>query len=210
MEWMLLTLLLHINPGVAPTTPPTIITTESSPLCSSVRAVIAPAIAGMVSQDRIINAGHSLMADMDAAEGAGFTMDNIHLGTVVYQLAKNNIAIHQTLDRLGTLKLSDPREVAEIARLHARLQAIADAQAMSLNVMSGIAASNDLADIASAGKAAIAALAPSPGMAPRTGPLEPSVYPGMLWRVIARDAWLTRSSESALLPALTPVINRCR
>jgi hypothetical protein len=53
-------------------------------------------------------------------------------------------------------------------------------------------------------------LSPQPGTAPATGSVQAPVQPRTLSGVIAWNDARTRSSESALLPALAPVINRCR
>lgn len=194
--------------------PPTIITTRSSPLCTAVRDVIAPALGGMIFQDRIIAQGEALMRDMKTA-GDAFTLDNVHLGTDVYHLAANNIAIHHDIDHLREMKLDDPKTDAELGELRVRLQAIADSQAASLNIMSGIAQSNDLADIASVGNEAATAISGDRGIgAPNEGAslasIASPVQPGRVGGLIAQDDRNTQAAEKALLPALLPVVNRCR
>jgi hypothetical protein len=114
-------------------------------LCYAVRDVIAPAVAGLVSQDRLIAHDYELLDDM-GHDGDRFTLDNIHLGIDVYHLAAKNIKIHQALDQLAVLRTDDSQVAADVARLRVKLLDVADAQAGTLNVMSEISQSDDLAE----------------------------------------------------------------
>lgn len=206
---MLLGLLLALA-----TPPPTIANTKSSPLCTAVREEIAPAVAGMMFQDRILAHGELLLQNMRMTSGPAVTLNNIHLGIDVYHLAANNISIHQTLDKLAVLSVPDALEAADVKRLHERLLAVADGQAASLNILSGIAQTNDLHDIASVGNEVAAAISADRGNgAPNEGATLGSlkqVDPRTLGGLIAADDRRTALAESALLPALQPIIDRCR
>jgi hypothetical protein len=204
------------GPNVAATAPPVIITTKSSPLCTAVREIVAPTVAGLIFQDRIIDRGRGLMQAM-ASDGKAFELDNVHLGIDVYHLAANNIKIHQSLDQLDALKIPDARAAADLAQLHAKLQGVADGQAAMLNVMSGIAQSNDLGviarvgnDVATAISAERGAIGNPPSEGASLAPLERPVQPRTVGGLITEYGQQIRASESALLPSLLPVISRCR
>src|SRR5215469_1493900 len=131
--------------------PPIIITTKTSVLCNAVRNIVAPAVAGLIAQDFMIDQGRDLIADMVKTHFAGadawVELDNMRLSSVVDGVAQNNIKVHRLLEKLAGVSLKDPAEATELSSLRSRLLDIADEQAESLNVLSGTADTEALAEL---------------------------------------------------------------
>jgi hypothetical protein len=139
-------------PWATPSPPPIIITTKSSPLCTTVREAIAPAIVGMTAEDHLIGSANNLLKNMSVESvmggGSWFNMDEVRLSTLVDHTAGNLTRINALIDQVGRAESKDPHDAAALETLRRRLQAVADRQAASLNLMSGIADSIGLNQIA--------------------------------------------------------------
>jgi hypothetical protein len=148
---MLAVLLAVAIPAVPTAPPPIIVTTKTSMLCNAVRTIVAPAVAGLIAQDTMIDQGRDLAADMARMHFEGsdawVELDTMRLSNVVDGVAQNNIKVHRLLDKLRNVSLKDPVEASELSSLRSRLLDIADEQAESLNLLSGTADTEALAEI---------------------------------------------------------------
>lgn len=173
----------------------------------------------MVVQDRMLTHGNVLLDDMATmqAEGGGawVDMDNHRLGRIVLMLAKNNIEIHQLLDKLDATQLKSAEDERAVADLRARLFTVADRQAEALNVLSGESESLAADELQGFTNPMAAALAGDPRASTHVHDLSsppPSDSAPASGNVAAaghvgahRD-----DAESLVLPALEPLLERCR
>lgn len=166
---LLLAVAIPAGPAT-PSPPPIIVTTKTSTLCAAVRSYVAPAIAGLIAQDHMIDRGRGLIRDMAATHSAGadawVELDNMRLLGVVDGVAQNNIKVHQLLDQLKKVVPKDSVEASELSSLRSRLLTIADAQAESLNFLSGTADTEALNEIEGFKNPAAAMLQPDARQTP--------------------------------------------
>lgn len=129
-----------------------IVRTRSSSFCTALRERIAPAIAGLLTNDKVIaqakpaffKMSHDFVGD---PQGPAMQMDEMQFRSVV-------AALEQNLTKIDGL-LSDPRlsaaqetaEDAALAQMRAQLQAVAQQQRATLDLLSGSAATTDYWDI---------------------------------------------------------------
>ena len=235
MDWVLIfalwtTFAVDVLP--APSSPPTIITTKTSPLCTAVREVIAPVVLGLADQDRVIGHGASLMKDVASIVTASddpevqsdiAAMQNVRLSNEIDHLAADNIKVHQFLDRLDVLKPTNPEVAAELAPLRVNLLAIDGDQAATLNIIAGRAYTDDFARMVNRRNPLQAALDPESVKTPSPNQAQISIVDGIpqaafspaLGLPTVTDGALagtvkrTLADEATLLPSLRPIIKRC-
>jgi hypothetical protein len=149
-----------------PSAPPlkTIITVKSSPLCQTLTGTVLSTLAGLQSNDRIIESTKPVLVDFGKAwvdnsvAGHHFDQMEIHQNLApadvhndnnpamildARKLARLAQAIVHNLEVIDGL-LADPQLTPE---LKAQLQAVADRQRQTLNVIYGLAATFELQDI---------------------------------------------------------------
>jgi hypothetical protein len=155
-----------------PSAPPlkTIITVKSSPLCQTLTGTVLSTIAGLQSNDRIIESTKPVMVDFGKAwvdnntTGHHFDQMQIHQNFEPADVHNNNNpamildarklarraeAIVHNLNVIDGL-LADPHLTPE---LRAELQAVADQQRQNLNVIYGLAETFELQDLIAHGDA---------------------------------------------------------
>ncbi|MBV8639067.1 MAG: hypothetical protein JO322_13375 [Candidatus Eremiobacteraeota bacterium] len=214
-------LLLAVAIPAMPTAPPPIIiTTKTSVLCNAVRSIVAPAIAGMIAQDQMIDRGRDLVQDMLNMHLSGadnwVELDNMRLSNVVDGVAQNNIKVHRLLDRLAKVSLKDPVEATELSSLRSRLLDIADEQAESLNLLSGTADTEALSELQGFANPMAAMLQPDV----RPGPVtegtgtqekpESSPPPPDASHELAAKQSVTGREESPIVALVRPIVEQCR
>ncbi len=220
---MLALLLAVAIPGAVPTAPPPIIvTTKTSILCNAVRTIVAPAIAGLIAQDQMIDRGRELVQDMAEMHGTGgdawVELDNVRLSIVVDGVAQNNIKVHRLLGRLADVEPKDPAEALELSSLRSRLLNIADQQAQSLNLLSGTSATEALAELQGFQNPMAAMLRPdvrqnsatpatnaTAQQDPQSSPPPPDTS-----RDLAMKQAATGIEESPIVALVRPIVERCR
>jgi hypothetical protein len=149
-----------------PSAPPlkTIITVKSSPLCQTLTGTVLSTMSGLQSNDRIIESTKPVLVDFGKAwvdngiAGHHFDQMEIHQNLApadvhndnnpamildARKLARLAQAIVHNLEVIDGL-LADPQLTPE---LKAQLQAVADQQRQTLNVIYGLAATFELQDI---------------------------------------------------------------
>ena len=247
---------LQTSPGVAPrpsSTPKTIIRTKTSPFCQTFRDNVFHAIEGLRINDRVLDEGHSLLsklthdgvvdpggrapvAGVPAQQGlkpASVHMDEYDLEQVVGQAAHNLQRVYGLLNEPGRFA-EHPQSDAErdLASMKADLQAVADAQERSLNLLSGQYETAALYDLlgrgdgmaGALGQASVAennlkagdpilaspgSLSPPVGGAQAHGSLFASTPAGHTGAAVAVSRQLT-STENRVLSAVASGLDRCR
>ncbi len=217
----MLALVLAVAIPAVPTAPPPpiIITTKTSVLCNAVRNIVAPAVAGLIAQDFMIDQGRDLIADMVRTHFAGadawVELDNMRLSSVVDGVAQNNIKVHRLLTKLADVSLKDPAEATELSSLRSRLLDIADEQAQSLNVLSGTADTEALAELQAFDNPMAAALRPDVQQArtaENAGTPEKSESPPPpdTSNDLAVKQSATGREELPIVALVRPIVDRCR
>ncbi len=222
-------------PATAPSPLPLIITTKSTPLCTALREQIAPAVFGLMATDHLIGTSGRVMDDMDFARAARSSalldMDQFRLSQLEGKVAQTWVRVNQDLNELSKVSLKDPQERIELESARAHLQAVADRQAVSLNVISGISetvAMNELLGRgdgmhgalgeASSGNSGDAALddgdsagksAPSPGTAAPNQRLSQPMPAPPVEGSLSQTESATQRVESGVTPVLLPLVKRC-
>jgi hypothetical protein len=133
-------LLAQLSPAQAATPPPEIIHVTSSPFCSTLRDSVRPAIAGLMKDDQIIDAGHNAFLRLAAAQRAGGGQAQIHaaLTDAVRALDKNLATIDGILANPAEFAAaSASSEASEAADIKAKLLAIASNQKLVANAING-------------------------------------------------------------------------
>jgi hypothetical protein len=154
-------------PSVSPTPPKTIIRIRSTPFCTVFRENVFHAVQGLRVNDFVIDQGRSLLAkwaydsvaDSGRFGGAGRKMDQYQLGQVVNQAAHNLERVYALLndpDRFPAPPQNDADR--DLLALKATLQAVADSQERSLNILSGTYETAALYALLSLGNGAAEAL----------------------------------------------------
>lgn len=207
-------------PAVPTAPPPIIVTTKTSVLCNAVRTIVAPAIAGLIAQDQMIDQGRDLVQEMTRMHfegGDGWVeLDNMRLSSVVDGVAQNNIRVHRLLSKLGEISLKDPLEATEIASLRSRLLDIADEQAESLNLLSGTADTQALSELEGLANPMSAMLAPDvvqnrtlDGNNSPNEPMQAPPPPDTSHDVAVKQS-VTGREELPIVALVRPIVERCR
>lgn len=216
----MLALLLAVAIPAAPATPPPIIvTTKTSALCNAVRTIVAPVIAGLVTQDQMIDSGRDLVRDMAEMHVMGgdewVELDNMRLLNVVDFVAQNNIKVHRLLERMQNVALKDPVEATELSSLRTRLLNIADEQAESLNLLSGTAGTEALSEIQGFANPMAAMIQPDTLRTSNTQTAnapedEQSPAPPDTSNALGAKQSVTGIEESPIVSLVRPIVERCR
>lgn len=129
-----------------------IVHTRSSSFCTALREQIAPAIAGLLTDDKVIaqanpaflKMSHDFVGD---PRGPAMQMDEMQFHSIVAALEHNLTKIDELLadPRLNATGQSD--DGAALAQMRAQLQAVAQQQRAALDLLSGSAATTDYWDI---------------------------------------------------------------
>lgn len=136
----------------APTQPPLIARSKSSPFCTAIRERIGPAIAGLAANDRIITAGTGTVMKMAhdyAAAGAASRNDTVHTSPAMRidasrmsQLAQNMVHNLHVVDQI----LADKRfkehatdDDKQLGAMKAALLRVKQAQEAGVNILNGTA-----------------------------------------------------------------------
>jgi hypothetical protein len=166
-----LSLLLAQVPATQPSPSPaplkTIIRIRSTPFCTVFRENVFHAVQGLRINDLVIDQGRSVLAkwaydsiaDSGRFGGASRKMDQYQLGQVVNQAARNLERVHALLndpDRFPTTPQNDADR--DLQAVKATLQAVADSQERSLNILSGTYETAALDALLSLGNGAAEAL----------------------------------------------------
>ncbi len=163
-----LSLLLAQVPATPPNPSPghlkTIIRIRSTPFCTVFRENVFLAVQGLRINDVVIDQGRSVLAkwayDSVADSGRfGRKMDQFQLGQVVNQAARNLERVHALLndpDRFPTTPQNDADR--DLLAAKTTLQAVADSQERSLNMLSGTYETAALDALLSLGNGAAEAL----------------------------------------------------
>jgi hypothetical protein len=166
-----LSLLLAQVPATQPSPSPaplkTIIRIRSTPFCTVFRENVFHAVQGLRINDLVIDQGRSVLAkwaydsiaDSGRFGGASRKMDQYQLGQVVNQAARNLERVHALLndpDRFPTTPQNDADR--DLLAVKATLQAVADSQERSLNILSGTYETAALDALLSLGNGAAEAL----------------------------------------------------
>ncbi len=133
------------QPNPSPT-PKTIIRLKSTPFCTVFRENLFHAVQGLRINDLVIDQGQSVLAkwaydsvvDKSKFGGASRKMDQYQLGQVVGQAAHNLQKVYALLndpDRFPTTPQTDADR--DLLAMKATLQAVADSQERSINILSG-------------------------------------------------------------------------
>jgi hypothetical protein len=198
---MVASLAFAVLTAVSTVSLPTIITTYASPLCTALRQKVAPALAGLAIEDRVMAHQRPLGTS----------------GATIMHLAQNWIAINQLLDPGTFFHSTNAADEVSMEALRARLQAVNDDENASLNVLSGSHDTYELEYLAAEGPGVL-----GPGVDPTVnGDLgaellqadgTPSIaqYAGPLDREYLKRQATTAQDEAHVLPALAPIIAKCR
>lgn len=145
-------------------------------------------------------------------------LDNMRLSSVVDGVAQNNLKVHRLLRKLADVTPKDPVEASELSSLHSRLLNIADRQAESLNLLSGTADTEALAEIQGFENPMAASLRPdvrlnsadssantTVSQQPQSSPPPPDPSYDLAVKQSA-----TGSEESPIVALVRPIVERCR
>lgn len=161
---LLAVMVAQVTPLPSATPLKTIITVKSTPLCQTLTGTVLSTIAGLQSNDRIIESTKPVLVSFgkawvdNSSAGHHFDQMQIHENFEPADIHNDNnpamILDARKLERLaqgivhnlGVIDglLADPRLTPE---LKARLQAVADQQRQALNVIYGLASTFELQDI---------------------------------------------------------------
>lgn len=179
---------LAASPAAAGTTPKpqatplkTITRIHSSPLCTGLRRAITPAVGKVLQSDRIIAKSKPLFSDFvrastDEQSKPAQDMSVMRLEQLVGPLVANT----QRVDELLNNGSSFPRSVhssddRQLLKMRAQLQAINDRQKQALDVISGFVATEQMAELQSAGHEMDSQLRPdTKNQMASPGPLSPT------------------------------------
>lgn len=119
----------------------------STPFCTVYRENVFRAVQGLMINDAVIAKGGELLAAM-GRDPYAHGMAQYRLGQIVYETASNLTKVYQLLDDADRFrKGSTADEDRDLLLMKARLQAVADAQERSLNVLSGTYETGMLTDL---------------------------------------------------------------
>jgi hypothetical protein len=133
-------------PSVTPPAPKTIIRIKSTPFCTVFRENVFHAVEGLRVNDVVIDQGQLLLskwaydsiADTGKFQGPSLKMDQYQLGEVVHQAAHNVQRVYALLNDPQRFPQTPQDDAArDLIKMKAVLQAVADAQERSINILSG-------------------------------------------------------------------------
>jgi|GEM_PF-2954178 len=234
-SFLLIAAELNPAPSASPLAPKQIIDIRVSPFCRTLRENVYHVIAGLRQNDAVIARGRELLNRMardqmldpyeNGIGGASISMDQYQLGEIVGDAGHNISRVAGLLAEVEQLpsvaRKSDGAAVLAIERL----EAVAQAQRASLNVLSGIYETAALENLFSKGDGMQGALGRA-GLADKNLELgdsvlgsgsEPTLHAGTQGGAAAAASaqdltageLATGSTEEAVLPALQPLIDRC-
>lgn len=190
---------------------------KASPFCTVFRQNVFRAVQGLMINDAVIAQGGNLIAKM-TIEG-GHDLAQYQLGQKVHEAASNLTKVYRLLEDPNDF----PRDAGagadrDLLLVKARLEAVADAQERSLNILSGTYETgmfNDLSLKGSDANEAISNGSPDEAVDKRaTGSSKTSLGvatpPPQFASGFAATRWLTGQAENAVAPAVLPGIDRCK
>ncbi len=202
------------SPQPAPVAPKQIERIRSSPLCDALRRNIFQAVAGLRANDSLVTQGRMMQAkiDYDAAAdpesygptgGAGSLsqMDDVRLGMLIQAFVKNNERIDALLSDptiFGSTRAGDDDRALLAAR--ERLKRVLVRQRASLNILSGIDATNEMQDLESRRNPISMTLKPPDATPPRISAPE----------ALAFAQYLTQQSERRVAVTIRPIVAKCQ
>jgi hypothetical protein len=151
------------TPAQRSTTPPVIIRVRATLLCSGLRDKIAPSVAGLSVNDKIISQGETMMTKLRAdaitdprgnsgvgGAGSSSEMDDFQMASLVQALSKNLQRIETMLsdqDAFPARATNGDEEALDNAK--DKLEVVAANQRQILNILSEIVESNKANDLLS-------------------------------------------------------------
>lgn len=136
---MMLAVLLS---GPAPSPAPPAVAPHSQALCTTLRENVRTALAGLMKNDTVIEAGRSAFAKMALEQSmgsSGAAMERLYVENAVGALGRNLDEIDRLLADPVRFPAGDASEDARAAgAMKAELAAIEDAQKKALNLFSGV------------------------------------------------------------------------
>lgn len=225
------------RPSATVTPPPTIIRLEATPFCQTFRENVFHALQGLRINDLVIDQGQGVLAKWaydSVVRGGGVKMDQYQLGQIVGQAAHNLQRVYGLLndqDRFPTRPQTSGD--AELIAMKARLEAVADAQERSLNLLSGTYETAALYALLSLGDNTAGVLGTasvgdktlelgdpvftSPGFSPpptAAAQAHTSLFGstpiGRISTAVTISERITGNVEDRVTDAVTPGVNRCR
>jgi hypothetical protein len=165
------------TPNPASTPPKEIINVRTRALCSTLTQRIAPAVAGIIKNDQLIDLGRheigKLGADV-AAQSNRAHMDQLELKNIVDAMVHNLATIDGIMDsaRFSAAPTTDDERLAAAMKEH--LLAVAARQRAAINVLDGMVETSDLGTLPHEGiddsPALTIAMKPAaPGATPQAG-----------------------------------------
>jgi hypothetical protein len=142
MNGVLLLALLLTAPSPAPASPPVIIQVHSKALCTTLRDNVRIALAGLMQNDSIVDAGRKayrkMAADQVAKTSGGVSMDRLYVSNAVSAMVHNLAEIDLLLGDPKRFPVSGSNDDArEAVTMKAQLAAIADLQRKTLDLLNG-------------------------------------------------------------------------
>jgi hypothetical protein len=177
-------------PAPAPATPPPqIIEVRSRALCTTLRENVRIALAGLMKNDAVIEAGgkayRKMAADQMAQAKGSVGMDRLFVENAVGAIVHNLAEIDALLDDPRRFPIAAAStDTRNAVAMKAQLQAIADQQKRTLNVLNGVLETDNLQDMQSFGDLDVAPPSVGPatdgpvGNAPATGGRITATSPG--------------------------------
>ena len=229
-------------PSPTSSPPPTIIRLKTSPFCQVLRENVFQAVQGLRINDAVIEQGEVVLAKwardsvVDQPHrgigGASIQLDQVRLGYVVTQAARNLQKVHGLLNDPNAFKKdSRTQEDRDLATMNARLQDVATAQERSLNLLSGLYETAALNQLLSKGPTLPPGVSGSTDESIELGDpifkLPGFIYPpnfssqagaslfagtpaGRFVTAVAINQHITGDIETNVADAVMPDINRCR
>lgn len=207
-------------PSASPAAPKQIIEIRVSPFCRTLRENVFHAIAGLRANDTVIARGRALLSRMardqsldpfeNGIGGASVAMDQYQLGEIVGNAGQNISHVEQLLAGVwqvpGIARKSDKAALVAIEHL----EAVAQAQQESLNVLSGIYETGALESLISRDNGMQGALGPTrraDKSRSATAAAGASAAGGA--QDLSSGELDIAIAENSVLPALQPLIDRC-
>lgn len=213
MHVLLLLAALAANPQPSPTPLKTIVNIRSREICTVLRENLAPAIGGLLANDKLTIEGQVLLnrlggdaqgeyADDLGGEGSVTSMDNERIGNVVSAMVANIERIERLLSQ-ASYRGKDQTEGAAFDEARSGLERVLARQKDELNILSFVTVSNE-------GNSVLAKRDPTGGVG-RPGPSEqadltPVTLPKALWTV----RQVVRRTENDAAPAVSHIVEVCR
>lgn len=164
---------LSASPGAAAAAPSpaatplkTITRIHSSPLCTGLRRAIAPAVSKVLQTDQVIAKSKPLFDEYvrdtaDNSSSAARDMAVERLNQLIGPLVTNTQRVDELLNNGSSFpRFAHSSDDRELLKMRAQLQAVNDQQKHALDVISGFVATEQMAELQSAGHEMDAAVAP--------------------------------------------------